>query len=200
LGFLSVGGQKTAPKRQRVGHRALNGLSFQVVEREFRDLEEVLIWVDRNQLGRRNLTDEQRAVVIGRLYKTVKKEPHRPTKEGNGLNLSPFSGSHATAWAIAKQVGVGQATVRRAEKFTDAVEALQEVSPQAAERVLRGEVRDALTMLPKVPKEALSFVASANFQRRPANRAGSLSLVALPTDWHCSRSQALTHCEPRGAL
>jgi hypothetical protein len=110
-------------------------------------------------LGRRNLTDEQRAVVIGRLYKTVKKEPHRPTKEGNGLNLSPFSGSHATAWAIAKQVGVGQATVRRAEKFTDAVEALQEVSPQAAERVLRGEVRDALTELPKVPKEALAFVA-----------------------------------------
>jgi hypothetical protein len=120
-----------------------HGLSFQIVEREFRDLDEVLIWVDRNQLGRRNLTDEQRAVVIGRLYKTIKKEPHRPTKEGNGLNLSPFSGSHATARAIAEQVGVGQATVRRAEKFADAVEALQEISPQAAERVLRGEVRDA---------------------------------------------------------
>jgi ParB-like chromosome segregation protein Spo0J len=32
-----------------------HGLSFQIVEREFRDLDEVLIWVDRNQLGRRNL-------------------------------------------------------------------------------------------------------------------------------------------------
>jgi hypothetical protein len=31
------------------------------------------------------------------------------------------------------------------------VEALQEVSPKAAERVLRGEVREALTELPKVP-------------------------------------------------
>jgi hypothetical protein len=81
---------------------------------------------------------------MGRLYKTIKKEPHRPTKEGNGLNLSPFSGSHATARAIAEQLGVGQATVRRAEKFADAVETLQEISPQAAERVLRGEVRDAL--------------------------------------------------------
>jgi hypothetical protein len=39
------------------------------------------------------------------------------------------------------------------------VEALQEVSHQAAERVLRGGVRDALTALPKVPKEAVSFVA-----------------------------------------
>jgi len=73
--------------------------------------------------------------------------------------LSTLSGSAATAKAIAEQVGVNEKTVRRAEKFTDDVEALQQVSPQAAERVLRGEVRDALTELPKVPKEAFSFVA-----------------------------------------
>jgi hypothetical protein len=95
---------------------------------------------------------------------------------------------------------VGQATVRRAEKFTDAVEALQEVSPQAAERVLRGEVRDALTELPKVASEARSFVALANFQRRPTNRASSLPLVALPTDWHCSRPKTLTDRNKRRAL
>jgi 16S rRNA G966 N2-methylase RsmD len=142
-----------------------HGLSFQIVEREFRDLDEVLIWVDRNQLGRRNLTDEQRAVVMGRLYKTVKQNPVLNLKQfqkDNGdrvLKLSTRGGSAATARAIAEQLGVGQATVRRAENFADAVEALQEISPQAAERVLRGEVRDALTELPKVPEEALAFVA-----------------------------------------
>jgi hypothetical protein len=175
-------------------------------EREFRDLDKVLIWVDRNQLGRRNLTDWQRVVVIGRLYKTVKQNPIlnlKPFQKDNGDrvdNLSTLSGSAATAKAIAEQVGVNEKTVRRAEKFTDAVEALQEVSPQAAERVLRSEVRDALTMLPKVPSEALAFVASANFQRRPANRAGSLSLVALPTDWRCSRSQTLPYRDHERAL
>jgi N6-adenosine-specific RNA methylase IME4 len=140
-------------------------LEFKVVERHFESLDEVLIWVDRNQLGRRNLTDEQRAVIMGRLYKTVKQNPTLNLKQfqkDNGdreLKLSSRRGSNATARVIAEQVGVGQATIRRAEKFTDAVEALQEVSPQAAERVLRGEVRDALTELPKVPKEALPFVA-----------------------------------------
>jgi hypothetical protein len=125
----------------------------------------VLIWVDRNQLGRRNLTDEQRAVVMGRLYKTVKQNPVLNLKQfqkDNGdrvLKLSTRGGSAATARAIAEQLGVGQATVRRAEKFADAVETLQEISPQAAERVLRGEVQDALTELPKVPSEALPFVA-----------------------------------------
>jgi hypothetical protein len=127
--------------------------------------DELLIGVDRNQLGRRNLTDEQRAVVIGRLYKTIKQNPVLNLKQfqtdnsDRDFKLKSRSGSDATAKAIAKQAGVGATTVWRAEKFANAVEALQEISPQAAERVLRGEVRDAITELPKVPKEALSFVA-----------------------------------------
>jgi len=136
-----------------------HGLSFQIVERQFDSLDEVLIWIDRNQLARRNLTDEQRAVVIGRLYKALKKEPHRPKKDENGENFAPFSGSHATARAVAEQVGVNEKTVRNAAKFTEAVEALQQVSPKAAEVVLRGEVKDALTNLHLVPAEAMSFVA-----------------------------------------
>jgi N6-adenosine-specific RNA methylase IME4 len=142
-----------------------HGLKFQMVERRFESLDEVLIWVDRNQLGRRNLTDEQRTVVIGRLYKAVKQNTilnlkRFQTENGDRVDkLSTRSGSAATAKAIAEQVGVNEKTVRRAEKFADAVEALREVSPQAAERVLRGEIRDALTELPKVPSEALSFVA-----------------------------------------
>jgi hypothetical protein len=136
-----------------------------------------------------------------RLYGSVKLAPHRPTKEDeNGVNLTPFSGSQATAKKIAQITGVSPITVLRAHRFGKVVEALQEISPQAAERVLRGEVRDALTELPKVASEARSFVALANFQRRPTNRASSLPLVALPTDWHCSRPKTLTHCEPRGAL
>ena len=83
-------------------------MSFQVGEREFRDLDEVLVWIDRNQLGRRNLTDEQRAVVIGRLYKALKKEPHRPKKDDEKApKLGAFSGHDATAKAIASMVGVG---------------------------------------------------------------------------------------------
>jgi len=175
-----------------------HGLSFQIVERKFRDLDEVLIWVDRNQLGRRNLTDEQRAVVMGRLYKTVKQNPIlnlKPFQKDNGdrgVNLTPLRGSHATARALAEQLGVGEKTVRRAEKFTDAVEALQEVSPQAAERVLRGEVRDALTGLPKV--------ASANFQCRPTTWTVAFAFLVAPNNWHCSRPNALTDRKERRAL
>jgi hypothetical protein len=139
---------------------------------------------------------------MGRLYKAVKQNPIlnlKPFQKDNGDRvdkLSTLSGSAATAKAIAEQIGVSEKTVRNAEKFTEAVETLQEISPQAAERVLRGEVRDALTELPKVPKEALSFVALANFQCRSTTRAMAFALVVAPHDWRCSRSNALTDSKP----
>jgi len=87
-----------------------------------------------------------------RLYGSVKLAPHRPTKEDeNGVNLTPFSGSQATAKKIAQITGVSPITVLRAHRFGKVVEALQEVSPQAAERVLRGEVRDALVANSQTP-------------------------------------------------
>jgi hypothetical protein len=199
-------GQATVRRAEKFADavEALQEVSSQAAERV---LFEILIWVDRNQLGRRNLTDEQRAVVMGRLYKAVKQNPIlnlKPFQTDNGdreVKLTSLSGSDATARALAKQIGVGEKTIRRAEKFTDAVEMLREVSPQAAERVLRGEVRDALTELPKVPREALSFVASADFQHRPASWTVTFPLlVASPHNRRCPRSKTLPHSKERGAL
>ncbi|MFZ8852821.1 MAG: hypothetical protein ACO2PL_12055, partial [Armatimonadota bacterium] len=119
----------------------------------------VLIWVDRNQLGRRNLTDSQRTEVIGRIYNTKKMAQGRPRKDEKEVKLTSFSGSDATAKEVAKEVGVSEATVRRAGKFAEAVAALERISPKAAEIVRRDEVRDAKTQLPKVPEEMFSFVA-----------------------------------------
>jgi hypothetical protein len=96
--------------------------------------------------------------------------------------------------------GVSAATVKRAHQFGKVVEALQEVSPQAAERVLRGEVRDALTALPKVSEEALSFAASANFQRRRATWTSRLSLVTLPDNPNRSRRRALPYRDRQWTL
>jgi ParB-like chromosome segregation protein Spo0J len=44
-----------------------HGLSFNIVEMEFDDESEAVQWVLRNQLARRNLTDEQRTLILGRL-------------------------------------------------------------------------------------------------------------------------------------
>jgi hypothetical protein len=123
---------------------------------------------------------------MGRLYKAVKQNPLlnlKPFQTDNGdrgEKFSPLSGPHATAEAIAAQIGVSYRTVQNAAKFTDAVETLQQVSPQAAERVLRGEVRDALTELPKVPKGSVS-VCSEGVRKRSAFHQTDFDGVASGT-------------------
>ena len=119
----------------------------------------MLIWVDRNQLGRRNLTDSQRTEVIGRIYNTKKMAQGRPRKEEKPVKVTGFSSKDPTAEEVAEETGVSVSTVYRAGKFAEAVAALERISPKAAEIVRRDEVRDAKTQLPKVPPEVLPFVA-----------------------------------------
>jgi len=86
---------------------------------------------------RRNLTDEQRAVLIGRLYERQKKAPKGfEDRDLSGGKFCPRERSHVTAKAIAKEVGVSERTVRSAAGFAKAYERLKEISLEA----LRAEV------------------------------------------------------------
>jgi 16S rRNA G966 N2-methylase RsmD len=136
-----------------------HGLSFNIVEMEFDDEAEAVQWVLRNQLARRNLTDEQRTLVLGRLYNQMKLAQGRPPKDEKGENFSPFSGNHATSRYVASLHGVTDRTVRNAAEFAEAVDAIAEVEPKAAEAILLGKVPDAKTALRKVEPELLPKVA-----------------------------------------
>ena len=95
-----------------------HNLPFKVQEKRFANTEEVLLWIDANQLGRRNLTDEQRLLVLGRMYE-------RQKKAATGFADRDISGGQnvhreKTAEKIASLAGVGEKTVRRAAEFTKA--------------------------------------------------------------------------------
>lgn len=134
-----------------------HNIPFEIKEKHFNDLDEVLEWVDFNQLGRRNLIDEQRSYVLGRLYERRKKQGERKdiVKEGSELKvkLTLSLGSNATAKEIAKQAGVGEKTVRRAADFAVAVDKVKKIDPEAAGKILQGEVVGAITHLPKIVKK-----------------------------------------------
>ncbi len=135
-----------------------HGPSFTVVEKEFSSLEEALAWVDQNQLARRNLTDEQRALVLGRIYEREKRQGARTDLTCGQNDHKLETGSAATARKVAAEFGVGEKTVCRAAEFAKALEAAREIHPAAAEAILAGRVRDALTNLPRLvelpPEEA----------------------------------------------
>jgi hypothetical protein len=84
-------------------------------------------WIERNQLGRRNLKPDQMSMLRGNIYRRAKK-----AHGGTGSNqYSEQSGqndrSAKTAERIATQTGVSEKTVRRDAAFVAAVEAVAEV-------------------------------------------------------------------------
>lgn len=119
------------------------GIPFSTYEMIFADRNDAKEWIIKNQLGRRNITAEQRLRLIGQMQENRKKSVGGQTENRNaekrmGQN-EPIVSAKSTAAQIAKEVGVSESTVKRAEKFSKGIDAIQEVSAEAANKILQGK-------------------------------------------------------------
>lgn len=109
---------------------------FRVVQREFADKHEAREWIIRNQLGRRNLTPEQRAYLIGKQYEERKRQGER-----TDLTYGHSDQKSTTAEVVAEENRVGEKTVRRAAEFARAVDTIAaNVGEEVREKILSREV------------------------------------------------------------
>jgi hypothetical protein len=99
---------------------------------DFTSREEVLCWIDLTQLGRRNLTSQQKKLLVGRAYNS-----NKPAQGGTGANrhAGTSDARENSASAIGKKQGMHEREVRRAGEFAQKVDA----DPSLAARVMRGE-------------------------------------------------------------
>lgn len=149
-----------------------HSIEFNVVEMEFESRDEVLDWIDDNQLGKRNLTPDQTALLLGRKYNRAKKK-----QGGTGANQyeqrDQNDPSAKTADKIAAQHGVSPATVKRAGQFADAVERIEHAAPGFTESVLSGnnlsrqDVVKAAPIIQQIPGAASDILLAAEFSDLP---------------------------------
>jgi hypothetical protein len=90
---------------------------FQLAELEFPDKDHAILWVLKNQLGRRNLNDYHFALLVGQEYELEKKlhggdRKSEEFKESIPQNEGMIS-STETAERLAKEHGLSRATVER---------------------------------------------------------------------------------------
>lgn len=120
---------------------------FRTKPMDFADKWEAFEWMYKKQLGRRNLTEEQKAYMVGKMYEARKKSVGGQVGNVNAKNeVDKMSESFknrrevkdGTAGEIGKEIGVDGRTVRRAEKFAKGIDALRESNPEAADAVLKG--------------------------------------------------------------
>lgn len=113
-----------------------HGIKFETVEMEFADEDAAMDWMDANQLGRRNLTPDQRSLLRGRRYNRTK-----PTRAQTGAMKGKGADTLAgpiTAETLAAQYGVSEKTIRRDGKRAEAIEKLAESQPEQAQLVRDG--------------------------------------------------------------
>lgn len=155
-------------------------VKWRVRNMEFADKWAAFDWMYKNQLGRRNLTDEQRTYLLGKMYEARKmssggdrkseefsRMQNEFLKKSNGRTMRTYD-------TIAKEQGVNASTVQRAERFSKGVDALREVSPEAAEKILNGDTlaakKDVSELAKAEPDIIEAFAQAVNEGKKPERK------------------------------
>ena len=132
-------------------------IEYTILEKEFAGREEAIVWICKNQLGRRNLTPEQRRYLVGKQYEAEKLahggnrkiEGEQPSCHGDNLVSQP-----KTCERIAQENGVNWRSVIRSEKFAQNVDAAEAAVPGTREKILSGKVKPTAAELAAVSSAA----------------------------------------------
>ena len=166
-------------------------IPYDVREHDFPDKWAAFDWMYRNQLGRRNLTENQRTYMIGKMYEARKNSQggdRRSEEFSNGQNVhlkDRREQRNGTAGEIGKEYGMDSRSVRRAEKFAKGIDALRNVAPEVADKVLSGEVtttKHAVSHLAKIPPEELKRAAKQMVEGNPVKVPSVEEAPRAPSD------------------
>lgn len=123
---------------------------------EFSDKWAAVVWMCHNQLGRRNLKDYHKDVLVAEASR-AKTKSIGGNRGNQYTKLASDQSGHLpkgerTRSLIAKQFGVGEGTVQRAEQFLDGLNAAEEVSPGFKTAILSGEVKAPKSIIAEIRK------------------------------------------------
>ena len=147
------------------------GIEYQTRERQFENRYEAIAWICKNQLGRRNLTPQDKKYLVGARYEAEKmamgaSDGFRGNQHTNlvtGQN-DPLPDNHVTRHRIATESGVSDSYVKRAAPYAKGVNAAEEVLPG-----IKKELRSG-TIMPKDAEVAAVARAPAEKRRQLAEK------------------------------
>lgn len=141
--------------------REYGDIPFSTTQLDFDNRYEAIAWICKNQLGRRNLSDEQKAYLLGKRYSAEKQIEKQRDENGRfapiGQNDHPEE-KLKTSERIAKEIGKSEKHVRRAEQYAQALDLADSVCPGIKKNILSGFLnttnKDVIALL-KADKEDL---------------------------------------------
>lgn len=138
-------------------------IKFTTCGRQFNDRHEALAWICKNQLGRRNLTFQQKKYLIGKQYES-EKASHGGDRKSSEVKSSSQVGNliptEKTCDRIANEYGISRNSVLRAETFSKAVDIADGIEPGIRSEILAGKI--------KPTQDEVETLTRAEPEERPA--------------------------------
>lgn len=153
-------------------------IPFRTRKLDFANKYEAMAWICKNQIGRRNLSDAQLTILIGRQYEAEKKSHGGDRKSTEGRS-SPQNedlkiGSQKTARKIAEEHGISRATVERSGEFVKALDIAKEHDANIERDIMAGNINPSkkdVIQIGKAPKEEVpELVAQLREQKKTSSK------------------------------
>jgi len=139
-------------------------VTYSVYEKQFTDRYEAIAWICKNQLGRRNLTPQQKKYLIGQRYE-AERNAHGGDRKSEAVKSSGQIGhlisndGEKARERIARETNTTDAYVKRAGTYAKGVDAAEAVFPGIKQELLTGAI---------VPTDAaVAAIAKAEPEQRP---------------------------------
>lgn len=160
-------------------------IEYQLHEKQFGNRYEVISWICKNQLGRRNLTPQQKKYLIGQRYE-AEKMAYGGDRTSNIAKASDNSCHLLTAKRtrkrIADEAGISEGSVQNANKYAKGVDAAEEVLPGIKQELLSGAIRpkepDVAAIARAAPEERRQKVEALRITPDKGNRKAIASLAS----------------------
>ncbi len=178
-------------------------IKYDIYEKHFDDRNEAIAWICKNQLGRRNLTPEQKKYLIGKQYE-AEKASHGAKDGFRGNQYSDLvkgQNDHlpkmTTRERIAKETNTSDSYVRRAEEYANAVDLADEAVPGIKNEILSGSLsatNDEIVKFAKTaPEQRAAYAEKLREPKVRNNRAtGTFQDLNIPTTPKSSKSERPT--------
>ena len=125
-------------------------LTYAVHKVSFANRYEAISWICKHQLGRRNLTPQQKKYLIGQRYE-AEKMAHGGERVATVQN-EPLPSSHKTRAQIANDTNTSESYVMRAGWYAQGVDAAEEAFPGIKQEILTGAIKPTETAVAAVAR------------------------------------------------
>jgi hypothetical protein len=95
-----------------------HGISFKTTHLTFEDRQDVIDWMVRNQLGKRNITEETKSYLRGLQYRREK------NRRGGNKRFNSAADQESTSKRLAEEHKVSDKTIKRDEQFANAIDTI----------------------------------------------------------------------------